>query len=324
MDKKLRAHRIDLGIEVRKYGEGYREQWEAFIDSSANGTFLHRRSFMEYHGERFEDASLMVWEGEELLAVFPAHQVGDQIFSHQGLSFGGFIFKKDLSYSTRSQIINSIIDYYKNQKIKSLIVSPVPYYYIQEEGLKEVDYDSLGLEITGNKEIYLIEAPFILKDKGKRKGVRRALRKGLEITEGEVTRTFWEEMMLPLYAAKIGKAPVHNWDEIALLSELHPGRIQLISAYLEEELLAGLVIFRHPKVVKVQYSAVTEHGKISRAMDFLMQYLMNLPGVQYLDMGTVYDGQTGEKLESLAYWKESFGAQTYFLTTYGTNFRQNQ
>lgn len=305
-----------MKIEVRKYEEGDKEQWEAFIESAANGTFLHRRSFMEYHGDRFQDASVMVWEGEELLAVFPAHQVGNQIFSHQGLSYGGWIFKMGLSLSSRSQIIRSIIDHYKNQKIKSLIVTPVPYYYSQEGGLQEDDYDSLGFEIKDNKEIYLIETPFILKDKGKRKGVRRALRKGLEVREGEVTKSFWEDLMLPLYASKIGKSPVHSWDEIALLSERHPGRIQLISAYLEEELLAGLVIFRHPQVIKVQYSAVTEHGKICRAMDFLMQYLMNLPHIQYIDLGTVYDGQTGEKLESLAYWKESFGAFPLNLPTF--------
>ncbi|PSL01267.1 hypothetical protein [Cecembia rubra] len=308
MDKKLRAHRLDLKIQIRKYEEGYREQWEAFIERAANGTFLQRRSFMEYHGDRFQDASLMVWEGEELLAVFPAHQVGNQIFSHQGLSFGGWIFKRGLSLSFQRQIINSILGFYKNQAIQSLMVTPVPYYYSQEEGLQEVDYDTLGFEISGNKEIYLIEAPFILKDKGKKKGVRRALRKGLDVREGELTQGFWEGLMVPLYAAKIGKDPVHSWEEIALLSERHPGRIQLISAYLEEELLAGLVIFRHPQVIKVQYSAVTEHGKICRAMDFLMQYLMNLPHIHYIDMGTVYDGQTGEKLESLAYWKESFGA----------------
>ncbi|RZS98272.1 hypothetical protein [Cecembia calidifontis] len=320
MKRHLILHRLDLNIDVRKYEERYREQWEAFIDHSANGTFLHKRSFLEYHGDRFEDVSVMVWEGEELLAVFPAHQVGNQIFSHKGLSFGGWIFKKDLSSFSQTQIINSILEFYKNQEIKSLRVAPVPYYYGQEKGLNSLDYDSLGFEISDNKEVYLIEAPFVLKDKGKKKGVRRAVRKGLEVMEGEVSQVFWEKLMLPMYAAKIGKAPVHSWKEIALLSERHPGRIQLISAFLGEELLAGIVIFRHPRVIKVQYSAVTEKGKISRAMDLLMHYLMNLPNIHYIDLGTVYDGQTGKKLESLAYWKESFGAKTYFSFIYEFSF----
>jgi hypothetical protein len=53
-----------LRLRISLYREEYRKQWEDFIEHAANGTFLQRRSFMKYHGDRFEDASLMVWEGE--------------------------------------------------------------------------------------------------------------------------------------------------------------------------------------------------------------------------------------------------------------------
>lgn len=275
---------------------------------------------MEYHGDRFEDASVMVWEGEELLAVFPAHRIDDQVFSHLGLSFGGFIFKKSLPLERQKSIIQLILEYYKKKSIKSLSVTPVPYYYTQEQVSDEILFNSLGFEEDGNKEIYLIQSPFILKDKGKRKGVRRAVKKGLEVREGEVDKEFWKQLLEPLYHSKIGKAPVHSWEEISFLAERHPGKIKQLSAYQEGELLAGLVIFRHPEVIKVQYSAVTEKGKACRAMDFLMHYLMNFSEIKFLDMGTVNDGQTGEKLESLAYWKESFGAVSMNLPTFRIQF----
>jgi hypothetical protein len=305
-----------LEIEVRKYEERYREQWEDFIDHSANGTFLHRRSFMEYHGDRFEDASVMVWEGEELVAVFPAHREGDQIFSHNGLSFGGWIYKKDLNSAYQQSIVHEVLGYYKNLGYSSISIFPVPFFYHQEEVDMDGVLKSLGFGEGGSKEIYVIKAPFHMKDKGKKKGVRRANRKGLQVKEEEVSQEFWQQMLEPMYLEKMEKLPVHSWEEIQELSHNHPGKIMQVSAYMEDRLLAALVIFKHAEGIKVQYSAVNQEGRDSRAMDILMHDLLFRPGVRYIDMGTANDAVTGEKLESLAYWKESFGAEEFKLLNF--------
>ena len=44
---------------------------------------------MDYHKDRFEDYSLMVFKDEKLVAVLPANRVEDKLFSHQGLTYGG-------------------------------------------------------------------------------------------------------------------------------------------------------------------------------------------------------------------------------------------
>lgn len=41
------------------YEEGYAATWDQFVRESRNGTFLFQRPFMEYHKDRFEDASLL-------------------------------------------------------------------------------------------------------------------------------------------------------------------------------------------------------------------------------------------------------------------------
>ena len=58
--------------------------WNAFIGQAKNATFLFHRDFMEYHKDRFEDYSLMIFDNEKLVAVLPANKVGDVVFSHQG------------------------------------------------------------------------------------------------------------------------------------------------------------------------------------------------------------------------------------------------
>ena len=39
----------------------YRQEWDNMVENSANGTFLFKRNYMEYHAHRFIDFSLMVY-----------------------------------------------------------------------------------------------------------------------------------------------------------------------------------------------------------------------------------------------------------------------
>ena len=71
---------------VKQYQESDYTNWNSFIGQAKNATFLFHRDFMEYHKDRFEDFSLMIFEGEKLVAVLPANRVGDIVFSHQGLT----------------------------------------------------------------------------------------------------------------------------------------------------------------------------------------------------------------------------------------------
>ena len=49
---------------VKPYRESDYANWNAFIGQAKNATFLFHRDFMEYHKDRFEDFSLMVFEDE--------------------------------------------------------------------------------------------------------------------------------------------------------------------------------------------------------------------------------------------------------------------
>ena len=54
---------------IKKYNSEYFTIWNAFVSSSSNATFLFHRDFMEYHSDRFEDYSLLVFEDEKLISV---------------------------------------------------------------------------------------------------------------------------------------------------------------------------------------------------------------------------------------------------------------
>ena len=61
-------------FEVRRYTAEQASEWNAFVAASKNGTFLFDRRYMDYHSDRFEDCSLMVYRKSELYALLPAQE----------------------------------------------------------------------------------------------------------------------------------------------------------------------------------------------------------------------------------------------------------
>ena len=82
---------------IQRYDAAHAEKWDAFVMTHAmNGTFLQTRRFLSYHPQgRFEDHSLLFYNGQELCAVLPAAvQTVDgkrMLRSHPGSTFGGLI-----------------------------------------------------------------------------------------------------------------------------------------------------------------------------------------------------------------------------------------
>src|SRR5918998_3181625 len=79
-------------LQVVKYDAGRKREWDDFVARAKNGVFLFQRDYMEYHADRFTDASLLVFdEASRLVALLPASLRDDVLSSHGGLTFGGFI-----------------------------------------------------------------------------------------------------------------------------------------------------------------------------------------------------------------------------------------
>ena len=87
--------------QVRLYQPQDFSLWNTFTSVAKNATFLFHRNFMEYHSDRFEDYSLLVLDGEKVVAVLPANRVGDTVYSHQGLSYGGVVLNKKTKLSKK-------------------------------------------------------------------------------------------------------------------------------------------------------------------------------------------------------------------------------
>ena len=88
---------------IRPYTAADRPAWNDFIRRSRNGVFLFQREYMDYHADRFEDASVIIESAQgtpRIVAVLPANRRhtpdGDHCVTHGGLTFGGLVMDEKL------------------------------------------------------------------------------------------------------------------------------------------------------------------------------------------------------------------------------------
>ncbi|WP_244201537.1 FemAB family protein [Flavobacterium cutihirudinis] len=271
---------------------------------------------MEYHKDRFEDFSLLVFEDEKLRAILPANKQGKSIHSHQGLTYGGLVFSSKLKAEKVESILDEILFFLKENRIETFYYKSVPDFYFKE-GNKEVDFFLFRRgAILERKEMNLaINLSTNLKiSKSKLKHFRRIENLDLHMLEEEDFNPFWEKILQPRLLEKFGVKPVHSKQEMTYLKSQVPQNIKQFSAYLNGEIIAGVTIFETINGVKSQYGATSKKGEKFRALDFLfinLIYKYKQEGKCFFDMGIVDDeNEVGYNL-GLLKQKEELGCSVY-------------
>ncbi|WP_179352767.1 GNAT family N-acetyltransferase [Winogradskyella vidalii] len=280
--------------KVTLYKSSEKEKWNRFVENSAEKTFLFQRDFMEYHSDRFQDFSLMIYKKNSLIALLPANCFEDAIYSHQGLTYGGFILDNDLSKSELNPICQSLTQFLKAQEIRSVELKLLPGCYQKEASKMLLDYlENANTQNFRTDMVLAIDysAPLQI-HKTKLKHYRKNKIKGFEIKEESSLDAFWNSVLIPRLKEKHKVKPVHSLDEIQKLKSKFPNNIRQFNIYLGSEILAGITIFDKGEVIKSQYGATTEHGEKERALEFLFMHLIykfKEEGRTFFSMGTVRD-----------------------------------
>ncbi|MBT8272587.1 MAG: GNAT family N-acetyltransferase, partial [Bacteroidia bacterium] len=94
---------------------------------------------MEYHKERFEDFSLLIFKDDTLVAVLAANQTQEAVISHQGLTYGGLILRQDLRLADAITAYQTVLQFLEAEHIELLQIKSVPKIYHQLPS-DELDY----------------------------------------------------------------------------------------------------------------------------------------------------------------------------------------
>ena len=116
---------------IKRYSPADSQAWDRYVAKARNATFLFYRNYMDYHADRFTDHSLMFYVGNHLHSILPANIVGDTLYSHQGLTYGGLVMNIDVTAADVVQLFCELNDWLKAAGIRRVVYKPVPWVYHQ-------------------------------------------------------------------------------------------------------------------------------------------------------------------------------------------------
>lgn len=325
-------------MEVIRYSADLREEWDDLVRSSRNGTFLFERQFMDYHADRFEDISLLFARKGKIVGVLPCSRHGDEIVSHGGLTYGGFILSNSTYATVVEEMLDETVKFYRAQNYKSLIVKPLPsIYHVQrsEEELYWMYRKGATLTARSISSAIDLDAPLPFSTLRKRK-LKKAMKAHLAVqeinssTDNKSWAAYWEILTQVLHE-KHSKKPVHSLAEILLLKERFPSQIKLWTVLNSDgQIIAGILLFITKTVIHAQYIAASLEGKANGALDVLVHHLVDHYShpiadahssvtphrPRFLDFGiSTEDGGTYLN-EGLIFQKEGFGARSIVYDAY--------
>lgn len=306
--------------KIVKYSSLNYDEWNAFVFKAKNATFLFHRDFMEYHQDRFDDFSLMVYYKEKLVALLPANISNQEVYSHQGLTYGSFIVNEEIKLLEVFGAFKKMLQYLYLNKIKKVNIKMIPSFYNSQLS-DELEYILFKANATLVKRDALMvidyknQIPF---QKKRREGINKAKRHNLTIQVNNDFESFWKDILQPNLVNRYNVFPVHTIEEIKFLANKFPENIKQINVYKENRLVAGTTLFITKTTLHPQYvSANKEKNKLG-SLDFLYNYLINeFPEKRmYFDFNTSSENN-GDVLNSgLVFWKESCGARTFVSNNY--------
>lgn len=298
-------------MELVKYHSGLKVQWDRVVSESKNGNFLHSRDYMEYHADRFNDRSILVFSKGAPVAAFPCNEQEATIISHGGLTYGGVLLGVDVRAPDVLRIFAEIGRYFKSDGCRKIIYKPAPHVfhkYPSEEDLYALI--RMGARLYRRDLSSVIELAVRPKwSDSRRSTARKAEKAGAQIVEMEEFSEF--HVLLSGALSKYGASPVHSEAELRLLKSRFPKQIRLFGARLEGALLATALVYDFGHIVHTQYLATSERGKELGALDFLLIGLIGnmFAGKSYFSFGISTEDQGRFLNEGLIRQKEGFGAR---------------
>lgn len=307
-------------VELELYTPELHDTWNTHVDGSKNATFMHKREYMDYHSDRFQDCSLIARSKGKIIAVLPANRADVTLYSHQGLTFGGWLVPtKHFDITNMLEIFDAMKSFLPSIGINELIYKPSPHIYHTypaEEDLYAI-FVHKGTLIETNVSTTIPIGEAIRFNENSRRAINTAIRNGISISETEDLSAFWE-ILTQLLNSKYGVNPVHTLEEINLLKKRFPKNIRLFVGSIGDRILGGTLIYDTQRVAHAQYISSTNEGREKGILPMLFKHLIDneFANRQYFDFG-ISNEEHGRYLNrGLVMQKTGMGGRAIVHNTY--------
>ncbi|MAK50894.1 GNAT family N-acetyltransferase [Marinobacter sp.] len=302
-----------MTYSVERYSKKQERLWNDFLEKTKNGHFMFNRRFSEYHADRFEDFSLIFYDEKgRIAALFPANLADDVCYSHQGLSFGGFLTTEKTSIQDVVSLFGSLTEYLKENSVSRLVYKPIPHFYHSlpaEEDLYALYRNGAKLIRRDVSSVIDLQQP-IRYSKGRKWSVKKAKKEQISVVEKVDLSQFWLLLEHTL-ESRHEASPVHSLEEMQALRDAFPENIRLFVAEKDGQALAGALLFVNRDVVHTQYLANSAPGREMFALDHVLDYLIKdaFSESRYFSFGISTEDNGLYLNAGLAAQKEGFGAR---------------
>lgn len=315
--------------EIIRYEKSRKQEWDNFVDCARNSTFLFKRDYMDYHEDRFSDFSLLAYRNGKLSAILPANIAATTLYSHQGLTYGGWIFPPGHPDATDIFMLwRCWLEYCNSVGIDTVIYKPLPDIYAQAPS--EEDRYMLWLSKAVPEALNLSSTINLRHNPGFNTLQRRHFKKSeaeadIESfsfqADSEKLNQFYS-MLQDCLHERHQVVPVHSVEELSRLIAAFPENIRIWQLNYKKRPAAAVCAYISPVCVHCQYIATTAEGREMNVLASLFKTMIDYYGEQgyeYFDFG-ISNEEGGIYLnKGLNRQKTSYGATGTVYATYRIN-----
>jgi hypothetical protein len=310
-------------VEIIPYSAERAEAWDAICATGFCGTFLHTRRFLGYHGTRFRDASVMIYDDAKLVGVMPAAVDPNDarvVVSHPGATYGGVVHEGRLLGSQMITAWEALIAHYAGAGFERMVYRPVPHIYARQPAhddlyaLFRVGAARVRCDLNCAVDLEHRRSP----SERRRRSLKKALRAVVLDTGPELLEEFYEVLQTTL-EREHGVRPVHTIAELAQLQALFPEQVLVRAARVEGRVHAGVVFFNAPMAWHAQYIASSETGYSVSALDAVFDAAIEearIARARWFDFGTSNEDAGRVLNDGLYKFKSEFGGSGVAHETY--------
>ena len=315
-------------MRIERYDDSRRSLWDAFVETSINGTLAHSRHFLSYHpADRFNDHSLLIWDDRtRLAAVIPAAEVnanGQRIMhSHPGATYGGFVVDERSNMERSRAIVAAVTDYAGSVGFNGIRMR-TPERIFHRCCCEELDVAQFqaGFTVEGRELSCAVncyrQSPETLLAQYKvntRNAIHKSRRAGVTAERSSAIADFWSILAQNLLASHKVR-PTHSLDELLRLQQLLGERMVFVGGFWRGTLISGCVLFvMNDRATHTMYMAQNYDHQQLRSLNLVMHTAINLcasRGSHYVNFGiSSVPGTLGVQMNyGLEAFKRSFAGE---------------
>ena len=245
------------------------EELEIFIKNSDENILFSRENFLNYHGDRFLDASILSSD-QGVLTYFPASKLGSEVVSHAGCTYGGLLITGKFTAEKINKVYQNIISLYVQEGVTKLTIKLAP------KGFKSIESDmeawvlfNLGFEVERYDLWNVLDAADLSFSSQHKRNLKKFTHGSFNICQDWGYLTDFYDILKNNLLDRYGVSPVHTLEDLNNLKHRLGNKLFLrVAVDPFGVVLGGIICFQlRSRLIHAQYIAASDQGKRNFVID---------------------------------------------------------